>query len=81
MVYAGGPGKPGSVAGQKQDEVAMAGLDKAHVEQFESLGFERSKVVCSLTTVFSYLSTNNNNACSDRRATTTELSRGKCSQD
>ncbi len=47
MVYAGGPGKPGSVAGQKQDEVAMAGLDKAHVEQFESLGFERSKVVCS----------------------------------
>ncbi|KAI0793141.1 ubiquitin-conjugating enzyme/RWD-like protein [Irpex lacteus] len=48
MVYAGGPGKPGSVAGQKQDEVAMAGLDKAHVEQFESLGFERSKVIDAL---------------------------------
>lgn len=44
MVYAGGPGKPGA-AGAKQDEIAMAGLEKAHVDQFESLGFERSKVV------------------------------------
>ena len=47
-VYAGGPGKTASANGQKQDEVAMAGLERAHVEQFESLGFERSKVVCSL---------------------------------
>ncbi|KAI0345504.1 hypothetical protein BDW22DRAFT_1405476 [Trametopsis cervina] len=44
MVYAGGPGKPGT-AGAKQDEIAMAGLEKAHVDQFESLGFERSKVI------------------------------------
>ena len=28
-----------------RDEIAMAGLEKAHVEQFESLGFERGKVV------------------------------------
>ena len=46
MIYAGGPGKQGpkGVSGQR-DEVAMAGLDKAHVDQFESLGFDRSKVV------------------------------------
>ncbi|KAI0088697.1 ubiquitin-conjugating enzyme/RWD-like protein [Irpex rosettiformis] len=48
MVYAGGPGKTGSAAGQKQDEVAMAGLEKAHVDQFESLGFERGKVIDAL---------------------------------
>lgn len=28
-----------------KDEVAIAGLEKAHVDQFEALGFERSKVV------------------------------------
>jgi ubiquitin-conjugating enzyme (huntingtin interacting protein 2) len=47
MVYAGGPGKPGD-AGKKQDEIAMAGLEKAHVDQFEALGFDRGKVVCLL---------------------------------
>ncbi|KAI0698112.1 ubiquitin-conjugating enzyme/RWD-like protein [Cytidiella melzeri] len=46
-VYAGGPGKVG-VPGQKQDEIAMAGLERAHVDQFESLGFERSKVIDAL---------------------------------
>ena len=27
------------------DEIAMAGLERAHVEQFIALGFERAKVV------------------------------------
>ncbi len=54
MIYAGGPGedgagKPGKDAAQ--DEIAMAGLDRAHVAQFEALGFSKSKVVrpCSLS--------------------------------
>ena len=42
QAYAGAPGGPNA---QGLDEVAMAGLEKAHVDQFESLGFERSKVV------------------------------------
>lgn len=51
QTYAGAPKKSDSVAAGKvaepvvQDEVAMAGLERAHVDQFESLGFERSKVV------------------------------------
>ncbi|CDO72271.1 hypothetical protein BN946_scf184970.g123 [Trametes cinnabarina] len=49
MVYAGGPGDKGSAGkagrGGERDEVAMAGLDKAHVAQFEALGFERAKVI------------------------------------
>ncbi|KDQ08360.1 hypothetical protein BOTBODRAFT_139070 [Botryobasidium botryosum FD-172 SS1] len=28
-----------------RDEVAMAGLERAHVEQFEALGFERGRVI------------------------------------
>ena len=57
-MYAGGPvltsGKPGAVVYGKtglaasaaaRDEVAIAGLDRAHVEQFEAFGFERNKVV------------------------------------
>ncbi|KAI9065964.1 hypothetical protein FKP32DRAFT_1566790 [Trametes sanguinea] len=49
MVYAGGPGDK-SGAGKsgrsgERDEIAMAGLDKAHVAQFEALGFERAKVI------------------------------------
>ncbi|KAH9919341.1 ubiquitin-conjugating enzyme/RWD-like protein [Fomitopsis serialis] len=42
-IYAGGPGK-GKAAGPR-DEVAMAGLDPAHVQQFQSLGFEKGKVI------------------------------------
>ncbi|KAJ6555011.1 ubiquitin-conjugating enzyme/RWD-like protein [Mycena vulgaris] len=41
-------GKGASAAGSKsdtRDEVAIAGLEKAHVDQFESLGFPRSKVI------------------------------------
>lgn len=48
QIYAGGPGTRGKNAGKAQvvrDEVAMAGLEKAHVERFEALGFERGKVV------------------------------------
>ena len=53
QIYAGAPAKEGkptnsalaSRSGTPRDEVALAGLNKAHVDQFESLGFERSKVV------------------------------------
>jgi ubiquitin-conjugating enzyme (huntingtin interacting protein 2) len=53
-VYAGGPvptsGTPGTAVPGKagvavRDEVAIAGLDKAHVDKFEAIGFERNKVV------------------------------------
>jgi len=52
QIYAGGPEVSGAVRGHKvakggteQDEIAMAGLDRAHVDQFENLGFPRGKVV------------------------------------
>ena len=49
QIYAGGPGpkeKKGKGADTgTRDEVAIAGLEKAHVDQFEALGFSRSKVV------------------------------------
>jgi len=38
-------GKVKAVATPEVDEIAAAGLDKQHVEQFEALGFERRKVV------------------------------------
>lgn len=41
-IYAGGPAEE-SKAGQ--DAVALAGLEKAHVDRFEALGFPRDKVV------------------------------------
>jgi ubiquitin-conjugating enzyme (huntingtin interacting protein 2) len=46
QVYAGAPGKreKPNAAGDR-DDIAMAGLERAHVDQFESLGFERNKVV------------------------------------
>ncbi|PPQ67906.1 hypothetical protein CVT24_003169 [Panaeolus cyanescens] len=43
-IYAGGPPPKGS-GGAANDEVAIAGLDKAQVDRFEALGFQRSKVV------------------------------------
>lgn len=50
QIYAGGPGakeKKGKGSGKDpRDEVAIAGLEKAHVDKFEGLGFQRSKVVC-----------------------------------
>ena len=52
QVYAGGPAPPsgqgvatGKMGHGMRDEVAIAGLDKAHVDQFEAIGFERNKVV------------------------------------
>ena len=51
MIYAGGPGKDGLKGGAKdglRDEIAMAGLDRAHVAQFEGLGFDRAKVVSNV---------------------------------
>ena len=53
QIYAGAPPKEGSKApvkptGTPRDEIAIAGLERAHVDQFESLGFERSKVVSLL---------------------------------
>jgi len=49
QIYAGGSGaragKSSTKAEPVRDEVAMAGLEKAHVDQYESLGFERSKVI------------------------------------
>jgi ubiquitin-conjugating enzyme (huntingtin interacting protein 2) len=44
-VYAGGPALSSGQGVGVRDEVAIAGLDKAHVDQFETIGFERSKVV------------------------------------
>jgi len=52
-VYAGGPAPPsghsavttGKMGHGMRDEVAIAGLDRAHVDQFEAIGFERNKVV------------------------------------
>ena len=41
-IYAGGPAEE-SKSGQ--DPVAIAGLEKAHVDRFEALGFPRDKVV------------------------------------
>jgi hypothetical protein len=34
-----------------RDEVAIACLDRAHVDNFEAIGFERNKVVCTTTLV------------------------------
>ncbi|KDQ51574.1 hypothetical protein JAAARDRAFT_41035 [Jaapia argillacea MUCL 33604] len=50
-IYAGGPeakaaGKARDTpVGAVRDEIAIAGLEKAHVDQFEALGFERTKVI------------------------------------
>lgn len=55
-IYAGAPPKGGSVskatAAGLRDEIAIAGLHRAHVEQFEALGFERTKVVRSNKLLF-----------------------------
>ncbi|KIJ14982.1 hypothetical protein PAXINDRAFT_115361 [Paxillus involutus ATCC 200175] len=47
QVYAGGAGSRTKLDVKEplKDEVAIAGLEKAHVDQFEGLGFERSKVI------------------------------------
>lgn len=46
QIYAGGSAvRKFEVKEPQRDEIAIAGLEKAHVDQFEGLGFERSKVV------------------------------------
>jgi len=54
QIYAGAPVKAGAKAvdpkvavrsATPRDEVAIAGLERAHVDQFEALGFERNKVI------------------------------------
>ncbi|KAF9063295.1 ubiquitin-conjugating enzyme/RWD-like protein [Rhodocollybia butyracea] len=49
QIYAGGPGpkdvKESRVSGAARDDVAIAGLEKAHVDQFEGIGFPRNKVI------------------------------------
>ncbi len=48
QIYGGGPGQRKGKSPTKshdRDDIAIAGLDRAHVEKFESLGFERSKIV------------------------------------
>jgi len=49
QIYAGGPGpkerKGKGVGRDSYDEVAIAGLEKAHVDRFESLGFPKSKII------------------------------------
>ncbi|TFY81046.1 hypothetical protein EWM64_g2962 [Hericium alpestre] len=51
QVYAGGakvrPDGDAKAAAER-DEIAIAGLEKAHVDQFEALGFERGKVIEAL---------------------------------
>jgi len=51
-IYAGGPGVSGAVIGNnvakgdvEQDEIAVAGLEEAHVDRFESFGFPRGRVI------------------------------------
>jgi len=44
QAYAGAP-REGKDSTAVDDEVAIAGLDKAHVDQYESLGFPRGKVI------------------------------------
>lgn len=44
-VYAGAPQDQVKSAGE-QDAVAIAGLEKAHVDRFENMGFSRDTVVC-----------------------------------
>lgn len=46
QIYADGPEVPAKGSGK--DEVAIAGLERAHVDRFEALGFPRSKVVRNL---------------------------------
>jgi ubiquitin-conjugating enzyme (huntingtin interacting protein 2) len=44
-IYAGDPAVKTEVEEPPIDEIAIAGLQEAYVNQFEELGFERSKVV------------------------------------
>ena len=87
-VYAGGPAPPsgqgtaatGKMGAGMRDEVAIAGLDKAHVDQFEAIGFERGKVVRS-PRIVTFASDSQDVSDIDRRAAAVELSWSKCFED
>jgi ubiquitin-conjugating enzyme (huntingtin interacting protein 2) len=49
ITYAGAPRKTDQGPKDVDEEVAIAGLEKAHVDKFESMGFERGKVVRTLS--------------------------------
>jgi ubiquitin-conjugating enzyme (huntingtin interacting protein 2) len=87
-VYAGGPAPPsgqgaaGKIGASVRDEVAIAGLDRAHVDQFEAIGFERNKVVRLLWIIVARgLLGSQSVLGADRRAAAAELSRCKCRED
>lgn len=86
QIYAGGPGPKekkgkGVAAADTRDEVAIAGLEKAHVDRFETLGFQRSKVV-RLDPQFALLRLEVAHiCCPDRRPTALKLSWSQCLQD
>jgi ubiquitin-conjugating enzyme (huntingtin interacting protein 2) len=79
QIYAGGPAvKKAAVKEPQKDEIAIAGLEKAHVDQFEGLGFERSKVVRLESVVIVGHEGADTNP--DRRSSEIELSWGECCQ-
>ncbi len=87
-VYAGGPASSsgqaiaGKIGAGVRDEVAIAGLDKAHVDQFEAIGFERSKVVRPVWFIVTWrLLGSQSMLDADRRVATAKLSRGECCED
>ena len=63
----------------EDDEIAMAGLEKAHVDQFENLGFPRGKVVGGDFSCRWYHSSNLSPP--DRSLEEAELQRSKRRQD
>ncbi|KAF5371650.1 hypothetical protein D9758_003499 [Tetrapyrgos nigripes] len=79
QIYAGGPGPKGRKADKAKDdkagkgkasassmdEIAIAGLERAHVEQFEGLGFPRAKVIDVLKRL-NYRGANVTNISEDR---------------
>jgi ubiquitin-conjugating enzyme (huntingtin interacting protein 2) len=85
QIYAGGPepssgttgdGAKPAAAAAATDEIAMAGLERAHVEQFEGLGFPRAKVVRGHPRACVRAALTDGTP-PDRRAAPTELSRGE----
>jgi ubiquitin-conjugating enzyme (huntingtin interacting protein 2) len=89
-VYAGGSAPPsgqsaaatGKMGADMRDEVAIAGLDKAHVDQFEAIGFERGKVVRPpLVINCPEVPDSQDTFGIDRRIAEVELSGSKCLED
>ena len=81
-VYAGGPAPSSGQGVGMRDEVAIAGLDKAHVDQFEAIGFERSKVVrVVILAVLPQFPQLKNVLGTDRRTAAAELPRRECRKD